>query len=49
MAANSFDILSKLDGVFYGEGTGQFPTINPFRYRETTKFEANPEQQLFHK
>lgn len=38
--------LKQLKGIWRGEGEGQFPTIDAFRYRETLRFDANETEPL---
>lgn len=40
--------LDLLEGQWAGEGTGSFPTIDPFDYRETLIFERRNAESLFY-
>lgn len=43
-----FEELRMLVGNWRGEGRGQFPTIDAFRYLEETAFSENPGEMLVH-
>jgi hypothetical protein len=40
--------LGKLHGVWRGEGAGDYPTIEAFRYRETLVFELDSDYPMLH-
>lgn len=40
--------LSKLHGLWQGNGEGKFPTINSFKYEEHLRFEVNLAYPLIH-
>ena len=42
------DSLRSLTGTWVGEGAGDFPTIEAFRYRETLRFEFDDSYPLLH-
>ncbi len=41
MAAELPSVLAPLVGTFAGAGAGEFPTVEPFRYREEVTFASN--------
>lgn len=41
MAAALPTVLAPLIGTFVGAGAGEFPTVEPFRYREEVSFASN--------
>jgi hypothetical protein len=41
MASGLDPLLARLVGTFVGEGDGDFPTVEPFRYREQVVFTAS--------
>lgn len=40
-ASDPGPLLARLEGTFVGEGEGDFPTVEPFRYREQLVFTAS--------
>ena len=46
--AEVFKKLQELVGVWHGEGRGGFPTVDPFRYRETLVFESIGPEPIVH-
>jgi len=45
---NVQDIVSALVGHWTGEGNGEYPTIEPFRYRETLEITERPDHPALH-
>jgi len=41
-------LISALVGHWAGEGEGEYPTIEPFRYRETLEISSRPDHPALH-
>lgn len=41
-------LLSTLEGIWKGRGSGSYPTIEAFDYEETLRFERDPGEPLLH-
>lgn len=45
---SNFSLLHKLLGEWQGTGRGEFPTIEPFEYQETLRFDMDEGRELIH-
>jgi hypothetical protein len=48
MHDSNFQRLRLFEGSWFGEGRGQYPTIEPFRFEETTRFVVAPSYPMLH-
>jgi len=43
---NSYQLLTRIEGTWRGEGQGEYPTVTSFDYRETLTFTRRDEKSL---